>query len=74
MFTDAVRADTESASVTYIPSPSSGEFFFAALARNQAHCSIGFNHPSQQKRVVDELSSLDSFDVNVVRRSDCALS
>lgn len=47
MLTYTVGADTESTSVTYIPPPSSGQFFLAALARNQAHSAIGYNHPNQ---------------------------
>ena len=74
MLAYAVRADTESTSVTYIPPPSVRQFFLAALARNQAHSAIDSYHPNQQKRVVDKLSSLYSLDVNIVRRLDCTLS
>jgi hypothetical protein len=37
MLAYAVVTDTESASFTYIPSPSSREFFFAPLTRNETH-------------------------------------
>ena len=73
MPTYAVWADTESASVTHIQPPSSRQFFLAALAWNQTHRVKDFNHPNQQIRVVDELPSLDSLDVNVVRGLDCTL-